>query len=45
MAASNRPAFKLYTLAIKALVVKVFKGEHARMASGLEWKTAVMRSK
>ena len=36
MAASNRPAFELYTLAMRALVVKVFKGEHATMVSGVE---------
>ena len=36
MAASNRTAFELCTLAIKALVGKVFKGEHATMVSGVE---------
>ena len=36
MAASNRPAFELYTLAIRALVVKVSKCEYATMVSGVE---------
>ena len=36
MAASNITSFELYTLAIKALVGKVFNGEHATMVSGVE---------